>query len=208
MYLSKLELDALAPAVYETLGAPYRLHQAVMAAFDPTERRDTRVLFRVERGHRRGCVLVLVQSEIAPDWARSGERFFGGRLRAEAKELRPSLREGARFLFRLRANPTERRHFPDLPKGQSKRVGVYGEEKLRAWLERKLTAAGAVYRDGTFVDEGLIQGTDGHRPLKFHSVLYDGVLEVQNGESLLSALGAGIGSAKGFGFGLLSLARE
>jgi hypothetical protein len=43
--------------------------------------------------------------------------------------------------------------------------------------------------------------------MNFLSVQFDGVLEVKNPESLLSTIFNGFGSAKGLGFGLLSLAR-
>jgi CRISPR system Cascade subunit CasE len=43
--------------------------------------------------------------------------------------------------------------------------------------------------------------------LTHHAVRFDGLLVVTDPERLRHALRAGIGSAKGFGFGLLSLAR-
>jgi CRISPR system Cascade subunit CasE len=39
------------------------------------------------------------------------------------------------------------------------------------------------------------------------AVTFDGLLRVTDPEALLAALAGGIGSGKGFGFGLLSLAR-
>jgi CRISPR system Cascade subunit CasE len=39
-------------------------------------------------------------------------------------------------------------------------------------------------------------------------VLYEGVLRVENAEALAEAVKAGIGHAKAYGFGLLSLAKS
>jgi len=49
---------------------------------------------------------------------------------------------------------------------------------------------------------------DGKKQTLTHqAVLYDGVLEVQAVEQFMTSLQKGIGPAKAFGFGLLSLAK-
>jgi CRISPR system Cascade subunit CasE len=73
---------------------------------------------------------------------------------------------------------------------------------LQQWLRRQL--AGCSDLDFQVTDEGLLE--DRSRRLQFKSVRYDGVLEVGDPERLIALARAGIGSAKGFGFGLLSLA--
>jgi CRISPR system Cascade subunit CasE len=50
-------------------------------------------------------------------------------------------------------------------------------------------------------------GKNGYTDERFFAVRYDGLLEVTDPVKFLETLRAGIGSAKGFGFGLLSLAR-
>ena len=62
MYLSRLLLDPIEPRTARTLSRPYLLHQAVMAGFDPDERGETRVLYRVEPERPSGKVILLVQS--------------------------------------------------------------------------------------------------------------------------------------------------
>lgn len=46
----------------------------------------------------------------------------------------------------------------------------------------------------------------GNKEQTLFAVLFEGVLQVTDPDKLRIAVGAGIGSAKGFGFGLLSLA--
>jgi CRISPR system Cascade subunit CasE len=197
MYLSRLVLDPAKPRAGRALARPYLLHQAVMAGFDPEERGDTRVLFRIEPERPPGRVILLVQSEAEPQWNRASERFFGPLICAQMKELRIALSAGQRLRFRLRANPTVKR--------EGKRLGLYGEERQRLWLQRKFDQGGVSVGDFRVVDEGLT--TDRDPPLELQSALYEGSLVVRDPGALMDAVRAGIGTGKAFGFGLLSLAR-
>jgi CRISPR system Cascade subunit CasE len=196
MHLSRLVIDPIEPRAGRTLAQPYRLHQAVMAGFDPETRGKTRVLFRVEPERRAGPVIVLVQSEVKPDWSRAWDRFFGHEIRADVKEWHVALVPGQRLRFRLRANPTVKR--------DGKRLGLHDEEQQRAWLQRKLEQCGAALGDFRVVDEGLL--VDHDPPLEMQSALYDGVLSVRDPGALVDAVLDGLGAGKAFGFGLLSLA--
>jgi CRISPR system Cascade subunit CasE len=196
MYLSRLLIDPTGPRAARTLARPYLLHQAVMAGFEPQERGESRVLYRVEPERPAGRVMLLVQSETGPDWDRAAERFFGVGLRADAKELRLTLAAEQRLRFRLRANPTVKR--------DGKRLGLYEEERQRAWLQRKLFGTGAALDQFRVIDEGRVVDRD--PALELQSALFEGVLSVQNPEMLLDTVQQGIGSGKAFGFGMLSLA--
>lgn len=196
MHLSRLAVDPVDPRAGRTLSRPYLLHQAVMAGFDPERRGDARVLFRIEPERPRGRAVLLVQSEVAPEWSRAFDRFFGERGQADVKEARLALSAGQRLRFRLRANPTVKR--------EGKRLGLYGESNQRSWLERKLEGAGSAAVEFRVVDEGLVKDRDAH--LELQSALYEGFLQVRDPQALVTAVAAGIGSGKAFGFGLLSLA--
>jgi len=52
----------------------------------------------------------------------------------------------------------------------------------------------------------LFAEKDDERRMRFVSAQFDGILQVREPELLLKALRNGIGSGKGLGFGLLSLA--
>jgi CRISPR system Cascade subunit CasE len=197
MFLSRLLVDPLSPVPARVLACPYVLHQAIMSGFDPARRGNSRVLFRVEPERPRGSVVILVQSEMEPEWQPTLTRFFPGAALPDVKPFEISLCDGETLRFRLRANPTVRR--------DGKRLGLTGEEAFRAWLERKLAAAGAVPCGVQVRDEGLVRGRQ--QPVQFQSVRFDGVLMVQDAAGLTEAAQHGIGSAKAFGFGLLSFAR-
>ena len=77
--------------------------------------------------------------------------------------------------------------------------------------QRKAESGGFAVRSARVIPEGVHHGrkTDGtsRHDLAFFSVLFEGILEVAEPSRLQETLAEGIGSGKGFGFGLLSLAR-
>jgi CRISPR system Cascade subunit CasE len=83
-------------------------------------------------------------------------------------------------------------------------VGIYAEDKQVEWLQRKAEMSGfrilqvQVRNDGKLKDE--------RNSLELLTVQFDGLLQVIDSDRLAKAVTNGIGSAKGFGFGLLSLA--
>ena len=201
MYLSRLTLPLAAPGIQRLLAHPYEMHRALMAAFPENAER---VLYRVEpmpRGHSRA--VVLVQSLDAPDWSAAS---MPPSAETDTKEFDAAFRAGQSLRFRLRANPTARRKIDGGEK--SKRVGLTTEEDQRAWLVRK-GEHGGFRPDGVVViDEGQIKAAKPNgRTLTFRSVRFEGALEVTEPDRFREALQSGIGTAKAFGFGLLSVAR-
>ena len=201
MYLSRLLVDPTRPRSQALLTEPYRRHQAIMAAFDPEERGESRVLFRVEPERYAGRVVLLVQSEIRPDWSRTAERFLLEELKCCVKEWEPALRSGQCLRFRLRANPTVKRN--------GKRLGLFGtdaegRDRQLEWLRPRMERCGFCVGGVNVVDEGLV-GSRQPR-LEFQSALFDGIVRVEDPDRAREAVCGGVGSAKGFGFGLLSLA--
>jgi CRISPR system Cascade subunit CasE len=211
MYLSRVTLDTADPRALRLLSDHYSLHQLVWSAFpDRTDGGPGRVLFRVEPPVTGRCPVVLVQSEREPRW---GETERSSVLSAEWKSYTPRPAKGRRLRFRLRANPTARRVFAGPapegePKRSGKRVGVYKEEAQRKWLEAKAEQAGFRLLDYQVFDRGFVVSRKPEREeaIRHLCVDFEGILEVTDPKGFLTALESGIGSAKGFGFGLLSVA--
>jgi CRISPR system Cascade subunit CasE len=109
--------------------------------------------------------------------------------------------------FRLRANPTAKRKFPS---GDRKRVGLYREEEQMAWLMRKGEQGGfrtlSVRTSGQDTLRGRVKRGEKTHSLRLLAVQFDGLLQVTDPDRLRETVRQGIGSGKGFGFGLLSLA--
>ncbi|MCL4395939.1 MAG: type I-E CRISPR-associated protein Cas6/Cse3/CasE, partial [Chloroflexi bacterium] len=185
------------------------------------------VLFRVDPSPRDQRITVLVQSQVAPVWsflvdkrdARGHAYLLPASLGGDGKpnpattefDLSKKTCVGQALVFRLRANPTKRlgAHVRDQ---NGKRVGIYEEAEQLKWLQRKAEAGGfrivraTVSRDERIENKEAIPHDGQQHDLKLLSVRFDGVLQVIDVASLCKSVARGIGSGKGFGFGLLSLA--
>ena len=204
MFLSRLRLNARHPDARRDLADPYRLHQTLAALG------DDRLLFRAEP-EAPGGPAVLVQTAAAPDWRTlpAGYATVDG-----PKPFEPALREGQRVRFRLVANPTVKKRrdgrqgarvplvHARAPEGHAEVTAGYLD-----WLDRKLTDAGLAADVDAVTDAPFEVRTrkGGHRVTLF-GVRFDGAATVTDPERLAAALREGVGPAKGFGFGLLSLA--
>ena len=203
MYLSRLSLNRNRLA-WNWISNPYHIHQRLMMAFDG----DPRMLFRPESGPDGS--FIIAQSCCAPCWEAAFDGFSVLACAPECKPFDPSFTGGQVFAFRLRANPTAKRTDPEDDK--KKRVGLYREEEQLAWLARKGEVGGFRLLRAQVRDDGLLRGfipaneSEQEHTLKLLAVHFDGLLQVTDPEVLRATLQAGIGSAKGFGFGLLSLA--
>ncbi|MBI5248089.1 MAG: type I-E CRISPR-associated protein Cas6/Cse3/CasE [Desulfomonile tiedjei] len=120
------------------------------------------------------------------------------------------LRPGDLVRFRLMANPT-RKTQDGSSNGKRKRV----EPTLKAhadWLSRKLReAAGSPICIETFVPGWAHGWRTKYEPqpgqrMQWWSVLFEGIFRLQDPSVLKQLLECGVGSAKAFGFGLLSVA--
>lgn len=222
MYLSRLVLNPRSRQTQSELANPYEMHRTIMSAFPEELPPGERVLFRLEEAPRAAQLVLLVQSQTAPDWSKLSspgnpyllrdENLLQGAPNPAVKqvELRQMLKEGQRLTFRLRANPTAKRTFEKDGVKTKKRIGIYREEDQVRWLERKLTEAGcrllAARTSGAEMQQGELRRDAERHRLKYLGVVFDGELLVEDPERLAQAVNNGIGSGKGLGFGLLSLA--
>jgi CRISPR system Cascade subunit CasE len=201
------------------------MHRLLLTAFpDRGDGGPGRLLYRLESS--RGEARVLAQSEKAPDWTALNapiERIRGPR---EARLLRPdgspAFREGQVLRFRLRANPTFKRE-------NKRRAWVKREDQSR-WLARKGERHGfdliplpegeswfdpfeeesECRMDLRIVQRNYLMGwkplsEKESQRIEHFAVDFDGALRVTHPARFVEAIRGGIGPAKGFGFGLLSV---
>jgi len=216
--------------MHRTLVRGFERH---LSESDVSGREKCGMLFRAdvdEQGHQ---VIVYVQSILEPDWrclegldgylfASQGEP---GAVYKDISRAYALLQDSQTLSFRLRANPTKRIGRGAGEGMAGKRVGLVREEEQTAWLERKGRTGGfALLSSGQ--TGGLVESrqplavevrTEGkqtgrkrdhtHAHTMTHlSVLFDGRLRITDAEAFRETLLRGIGSAKAYGFGLLSIA--
>lgn len=205
MYLSKLTLDPRHPQARRDLGDAYEMHRTLVRAFALSpETTPPRFLWRLESGMAMNSPAnVLVQAEVPADWtpieALSG--YASEILGNKPVNLGGLIQAEGRYRFRLKANPTVTR--------SGKRYGLTSEDEQLAWLTRQGQHHGfsvlACVR-GSSERIHVRQGSSGHR-ITVHSVLLDGMVEVQDTATFEQAVRNGLGHAKALGLGLLSIAK-
>lgn len=189
-FLSQTEVP-WAWALKQGLGDPYKLHQWIWDALpqDPDATRD--FLFRSDVRH--GILRVLLLSARAPTSASDSDW--------KTTELSATFLSHGSYRFQLRANPTLCRH------SDHKRLALTNEEDIRAWFVRKFAAAGCEVQELETTAPRKIRFRKGGstHPGTLCAVDASGQLVVKDEAAFRAAFDAGIGPAKGFGFGLLML---
>lgn len=203
MYYSHFEISA------DLARNPYLIHGLLWEAFSRTgaEKRD--FLFRVQWPENRSQQLmpyysVLVQSQTAPTKLVQEKGFL-----KTSKEVNLSLQAGQLLRFALCANPVKR-----LSKERN-RVPLLLEEQQFEWLERHFEGAVQLQEAQIVKTHSLYfrkeeKVKDAAKKLhrgKLYTVTFDGILEIKDSVRCLELIQKGIGPAKAFGCGLLTLAR-
>lgn len=213
MFLSRLVLSPHSRQAARELAEPYEMHRTILHAFGEILTDDERVLFRVEDAPQLDAPLILVQSLNKPDWSflnREQSRSYLHRLvnpNPAVKSYDPSIHPQQVLRFRLRANPTVKQRTDD---GRAVRRGIVNEGAQREWLARKAADSGfrimavEVWPEGK--ERGQIHRASETHDLTLLAVRFDGLLMVTDVTRFQGVLRNGIGSAKGLGFGLLSVA--
>ncbi len=229
MYLSELIFDPWRREVPRLLADSYALHRRLLQAFpDAADGGCGRVLFRAELD--KGAARLLVQSEKRPDFRALGALLAGCR---GPKEWTPTFMAGQTLHFRLRANMTVKRE--GKRRVLYGETAAETQAKEVAWLARKGAQhgfalvplpSGADWFDpfaedaeapAARVEVQLVRLPvyEGHKPasegrgamtVAHTGVDCNGVLRVTDSALFLAAVAGGIGPAKAFGFGLLSVA--
>ena len=223
MYLSRIEVRGENPDARRLLSSPYRVHAAVEGAFAPDAvRRDDlgRILWRLDDAPG-GRVWLYIASPSRPSLDGIVDQLGGGAVASgESKDYGPVLNRierGQVWQFRVKANPA-RKVFLD--KGRRAHEDVVGtiqghvtEAHQRAWLLDRAEGHGfRVCTDDAGVEQVVVSARmreefrRGDATVTVSTARYDGLLEVIDAETFRRTLGFGMGRAKSFGCGLMTIA--
>lgn len=222
MYLTRFAINPARRGARFLLGSPQRMHAAVLSGFPPgtplaTE--DGRVLWRVDRGPERRIEL-FVASPASPDLTHLVEQ--AGWPTQETWETRSygpllgRLARGQHWAFRLTANPV--RHVRREPGRRGKASAHVTVAQQQQWfLDRTAKMGIALTAPDDAVALPAVQDRRtaafdrrddqaGHGRVTIAVATFEGVAEVIDPDALRHSLTHGIGRARGYGCGLLTLA--
>lgn len=216
MYLTRFEVNAARRAARALLASPQKLHAAVLAAFPSSTVDDGegRVLWRLDQ--RQHQVLLYLVSPGKPDLTHLVEEVgwpstHGWDTRDYAALL-DRLKTGDEWAFRIKANPvSSRRKSEDATRSQ--RFGHVTVAQQTRWFVDRAERNGFVIPSGEFDEPDV--AVRGRENLRFarqdHTVMlstavFEGRLKISDVEVFRRSLVHGIGPAKGYGCGLLTLA--
>jgi CRISPR system Cascade subunit CasE len=206
-HLSLLRLDPDDKQVSVDMRDVSDLHRTIMSAFADLggagrARADLGILYRLTvEGNQ---LTLLVQSQVRPRWDNLPRGYL-----CEAPAVRPleplldRIVQNSLWQFRLVANATVAR--------DGRRHGLTRESDLVDWLIRRDEQLGArvdAHGAGTFTarDLGDIRGRRRTDRITVRQASFEGILQTIDAAALKRAVLAGVGHARAYGCGLLSLA--
>ena len=209
LYFSQLHLNPASRMVQRELANPYQLHRTLLNAFGTT-REQAGMLHRVDVDNH--GIRVLVQSAEKPDWQalnKVGQGRYLLRSPSSAKSADFTLPLNACYRFRLVASPTVAKKREG--RKNSNRVPLVREEKQLDWLRRKGALHGFHVLQAT-ASQSVRRHDKIHRDketthaVTIHTVRFDGQLQIIDAAKFNEAWHKGVGPAKAFGCGMISLA--
>ncbi|MBM2622927.1 type I-E CRISPR-associated protein Cas6/Cse3/CasE [Actinoplanes sp. LDG1-06] len=219
MFLTRFQINPARRGARKLLSSPQAMHAAVRAAFpkpDDYERPGSRTLWRIDKPATATVHLYLV-SPGRPDLTHLVEQAGWPTTSAwDTREYDPllaTLQPGQRWAFRLTANPTHSgRKTADAKETQ--RFGHLRENEQQDWLLQRAARNGftvATQRDGRpnlrLHQRQTLSFKRGAYPVTLTTATFDGILEITDKDQFRAALSSGIGHAKAYGCGLLTLAK-
>lgn len=213
VYLSRIALNAKRVETMRAISSPQVLHGAVERGFAENRQRS---LWRIDWvGHT--CYLLVLSSE-KPNFSHIVEQFGYPDSERQwlTKEYAPLLERlqlGQIWQFRLRANPV--RSSSDKKDAESGRGKVFAHitpEQQRQWLLKRASACGFILEEHTFdvVDtqwKKFRKGKDRSHEITLRTATFEGILKISDLEKFKKSLLSGVGRAKAYGCGLLTIAR-
>jgi CRISPR system Cascade subunit CasE len=216
MYLSRIELNTRRKDTMVALASPQRLHAAVESSFPSSADKKFRNLWRIDR--LGNALYLLVLSDGKPDFTHIVEQFGwpGAEQKWETKDYAPLLERielGQKWQFRLRANPVHSVKQPSISQDQkpTKRGKVYAHvtvQQQEQWLLDCAAKYGFSLQESSFrvVQQEVKKFQRQRNPVTLGIATFEGILEVEDVALFLRTLICGIGRAKAYGCGLLTIA--
>lgn len=228
MYLTRFRVNTQRAAARRLLSSPQMLHAAVMSSFAEVPHQGAdgpRVLWRLDRNSRAETYLYIA-SPTRPDLTHLVEQAgwpTTGRWQTHPYgPFLSRLSAGDQWAFRLTANPVHTARRKD---GEPTKITAHiGPRHQLRWLLQRQEAAGFKVVEKPS-ERRLVPEGDDHeviihdrrqlafrkrgssKPVTLVTVTFDGRLEIVDPDAFRRTLTQGLGRAKAYGCGLMTLAR-
>jgi CRISPR system Cascade subunit CasE len=220
--------------VHRRLSMAFPLHQYRLAdpnnlsPYKPMNFDQRPFLYRIDHNidGTDSRAVIIVQSHHAPDWEwcfQNAPDFLAAPV--QVKSWDPTYAVGDNLYFKIKINAAKkssdhRKPCENLPeKSQGKRLaltwdaGTNPDQAIGDWLSKKIHGKGFEVSSSQLIHLGWVYG---YRPrytpngnntgvMRFRSALLEGKLRVSDPNAFRVTLETGLGSAKSFGFGLISV---
>lgn len=199
MYLSRLTFNLASAAARRDLSDAYETHRTLTRLVsEGPEAQPTKFLWRQERADSGEAPILLMQSEVKPQFENLPDGYV---LDATTKEWNPVVPEGMLLTFRVRANPCVKRN--------GKRVALRRLEEQLDWMQRQATVnLGLELVQCGVTGTGEIRSTRrAGSQIVATAAQFEGVARAADPERLAAGIRMGIGHTRLLGLGLVSIAR-
>lgn len=200
MYLSRIMVSG------EPVKNPYQMHRTLWHMFDAASDQARDFLFRIEKTRWPDAELLLLSGRVPAQKSTGAARVIA------SKAFSPILNRGQALRFLLVANPVrkirdENGRLDFTGEVKKCRVPLIREDQQIAWIRRKLDGAAAIEQVDIQQMPPIYFRKNGARKAgKIQPAAFRGILRILDVDSLQKLLKGGIGPAKAFGCGLLSIA--
>lgn len=205
MYLSRVKINNHIRTSIRFLSSLQVMHATLEGCFDQKD--STRKLWRLDYLH--GEPYLLVFSHSKPDFTPLIQQFGYAGDTGEIKEcdgLLAYLDNGQCYRFRFCGNPVH----AVKEKGSKSRGKVMPHVTVaqqEEWFQKKSECAGFSLETFALVQRNIRRFTRQGKSVTLHTAVFEGVLRITDADLFRQALCTGIGRAKAYGCGLLTLGR-
>jgi len=235
MFLSRIQINPARREGRHILGSPQAMHAAVLSSFPQTGDERGRVLWRIDQDDQKFWLYTVSQSrpDFSHIVEQAGwPTTQAGWDTRPYQTLLNRLENGQKWAFRLTANPVRTSqatgwvktgknegHFvypakaDDGEKQRSKRYAHMTADQQLEWFTKRTPNWGFEIPNNslgvpelTLIDRRTDRFQRQGKTVTIAKATFDGVLEITDADKLREAMITGMGSAKAYGCGLLTLA--
>ena len=199
MFISKFQIDIHSPSARRALSNRQDMHRNLPRWFE-TDRKSSETLFRLattRTGH-----YLYVYSHICPSLSDEEGKRLGMYLQKTRNiDISELYKQSGKYRFNLETSPSKKIKCEG--RKNSRRVFLIDPAERKDWLDRIAARNGFRILAVEENKSELLRITKVGSDAFINSVMYDGVLEVENVELFNRAIQNGIGPEKAYGLGLL-----